>query len=191
SGAATAVVLAPLSVSSVASSLALASTASVAKSDLSFDSVKFIQNQKADTLAVRWVGTAAGWGGVAVLNPAEKAQQKKSWSVGVEAGTQVKTLDWAGGARPQPQALLDAIYQPRLTATNLVDLIWRPIDITGTTLWLTHLYSFVIPQALGDCYAAFGNYARAEQYYLQAAQYTYVNVALEGTALWMRMARNI
>ena len=48
----------------------------------------------------------------------------------------------------------------------------------------------MIPQALGDCYQQLGNFQRAEEYYLQAAAYTYINLALEAPAPWVRLAQN-
>ncbi len=42
--------------------------------------------------------------------------------------------------------------------------------------------------AMGDCYAAMGDFARAEQEYLSVLVYPYINQIVEIVKLWMRLA---
>ena len=115
---------------------------------------------------------------------------KPSWGWAIPSGATVAQIAFKSGVEPDPSALIEAIYKPRIAAKSLADL---RVIFTGsgeTNAYLTHLYAFVVPQALGDCYSGLGQYALAETYYLQAAQYTYINQALEVPALWIRLAEN-
>jgi hypothetical protein len=115
---------------------------------------------------------------------------KPTWSWTVPAGQGVVELAWKNGVRPQPPALIDAVYRPRLAATRLADLALLLTGTGETNAYLTHIYAFVVPQALGDCFSQLGQYELAESYYLQAAGYSFANPALELPALWVRLAEN-
>jgi len=154
------------------------------------EELRFIADKDTSCVSLRWPGLGTGWGKVAVLTPAEAERQQQTWYLGIEAGTQIVTLAWERGKQPAATNLLQTVYQPRVTAQTIKDLIWRPNSDGELIAYLTHLYAFVIPQALGDCYHALGDFARAEKYYLQAANYTYINQKLEVPALWARLAAN-
>lgn len=122
--------------------------------------------------------------------PSPAAATNPSWSWFVPVGSTIRELQWTNGVRPDTQALVDAVYTPRLAARTIADL---SVFLTGageTNAYLTHIYAFVIPQALGDCYSQLGQYELAESYYLQAAGYSYLNPALEAPSLWGRLADN-
>jgi tetratricopeptide (TPR) repeat protein len=150
----------------------------------------YLRDKDASVVSVRWPGAGAGWGATALPNPVEVQRDERSWSLNVPAGNEVVSLVWKDGVRPARQKLVDAVYKRRIDATAIGDLIFRPREPGELTAHLTHLYAFVIPQALGDCYHRLGNFRRAEEYYLQAAQYSYINIALEVPALWIRLATN-
>lgn len=164
---------------------------SVIQPSTKLEELRFIAEKDTSSVALRWPGPGAGSGKVAVLSPAETERQQQTWYLGIEAGTQVVALAWEAGKQPAATNLLQTIYQPRVMAQTIKDLIWRPNSDGELSAYLTHLYAFVIPQALGDCYHALGDFARAEKYYLQAANYTYINQKLEVPALWARLAANI
>jgi hypothetical protein len=113
-----------------------------------------------------------------------------TWAWSVPAGAAIADIAWTGGVRPAPQVLLDAVYKPRVIATKLDDLRLFFTGAGETNAYLTHIYGFVIPQALGDCYSQLGQFAIAESYYLQTAAYSWINTALEVPALWIRLAEN-
>jgi tetratricopeptide (TPR) repeat protein len=149
-----------------------------------------VKDHDASVVSVRWPGAGAGWGGTTLPTPVEVQREERSWSLNVPAGDKLVSLVWKDGVRPTADKLLDGAYKRRLTAKTIGDLIIRPREPGELTAHLTHLYSFVIPQALGDCYQQLGNFERAEEYYLQAAQYSYLNPTLEAPALWIRLATN-
>jgi hypothetical protein len=176
---------------SALSAAAVAPAIRVNPASIQLTSLRFILARDANTVALRWPGAAGGWAGAALPNPAESAASKESWSVGILTGKVVTPLVWTNGNRPDSAAFLNAVYQPRTQGTVLEALGWRPTGLGEGAAYLTHVYGFVIPQSLGDCYQAAGNYERAEQYYLQTAQYSYLNPALEAPGLWTRLARNV
>ena len=59
---------------------------------------------------------------------------------------------------------------------------------TLTVAYLTHIYFWVIPMAMGDCYVALGSYAEAEAEYLSTINYKYLNQVVEAVNLWLRLA---
>lgn len=160
-------------------------------STLQLNSLQFIADRNPNTVSLRWPGASGGWAGASLPNPAETAATKESWSIGFQVGNGAATIVWASGMRPSPDTLLSAVCQPRIQATSIAGLAWYPTGLGEAAAYLTHVYAFVLPQSLGDCYNSLGNFERAEQYYLQAAKYTYLNLALEAPALWARLARNI
>ncbi|MGE5617398.1 MAG: hypothetical protein ACM3UX_00525, partial [Candidatus Woesearchaeota archaeon] len=63
-----------------------------------------------------------------------------------------------------------------------------PFTPSDVALSLPHLYYYVIPLALAECYHALGDYEQAETEYLQAASYQYINLAVESPYVWTRLA---
>lgn len=59
---------------------------------------------------------------------------------------------------------------------------------TTTVAYLTHLYSWVLPMAIGDCLAALGTYEEAEKEYLYTLNYPFLNQVVESVNLWLRLA---
>lgn len=58
---------------------------------------------------------------------------------------------------------------------------------TVTVAYLTHIYFWVIPMAIGDCHAALGSYEEAESEYLSTLNYRYLNEVVESVNLWVRL----
>jgi tetratricopeptide (TPR) repeat protein len=82
------------------------------------------------------------------------------------------------------------VYQTRVGAATFASLGWQIIDTSSTTFYLTQLYAHAVPVKIGDCYFQLGLFAKAEEYYLQASTYTYLNTQIEATSLWIRLAQN-
>ncbi len=59
---------------------------------------------------------------------------------------------------------------------------------TITVAYLTHVYSWVIPMAVGDCQAALGSFEDAEREYLSTLNYPFLNEVVETVNLWLRLA---
>lgn len=152
----------------------------------------FVGDQEAGALALRLPGSAVAGGSqdAAVAVPTTRARPSWSWNVPAPGGKVVE-LAWKDGARPAAQTLIDSVFRPRVTARTLAELAIVIADESQVNAYLTHIYAFVIPQGLGDCHSQLGDYELAQSLYLQAAQYSYVNQALEVPALWARLASNI
>src|SRR5262249_41533063 len=55
--------------------------------------------------------------------------------------------------------------------------------------YLPHMYFFVIPMAMGDCFAGMGNLKQAEQEYTDVLAYPFINKKYEIPKLWTRLAQ--
>lgn len=161
---------------------------SVVRPETERTALEFIEYNDAETVAVRWAGSETGWAGLPLADAATATET--TWTLGVEAGGEVVSLEWADGRRPEPSTLIAEVYEPRIAATAISELAVKLVHTAQTGAYLPHVYSFVIPQALGDCYHELGDYRRAEEYYRQAAGYSYLNAAIEAPALWVKLAEN-
>jgi hypothetical protein len=108
-------------------------------------------------------------------------------SIGVLAlgGSKVISLDpdrWT-------DAVVNSLLDVRRTATTLDEL--RIVDVVGPTFvaYLTQLYFYTLPLAIGDTYAALGRYQQAISYYTGVLSYPWLNAAIEGADLWQRIAK--
>ena len=86
--------------------------------------------------------------------------------------------------------VIGKVYAKRAAATTFADLDFSIVDATTTASYLTQLYSYALVVRIGDCHRALGQFAKAEENYLQAAGYSYLNLTIEATALWIRLAGN-
>lgn len=149
-----------------------------------------IEKMDPNSITFRVPGRADGWGSLTLPTEAQVEQQAKPWTVGIPVGGKVTTFDLAAGRVPSSATIIEQVYEPRVTATTIAKLAWTMVDTSSTTFHLTHLYGYVLPVKIGDCYHRLGLYQLAEDHYLQAAGYTYLNKSAEGTALWIRLAAN-
>jgi Tc toxin complex TcA C-terminal TcB-binding domain len=83
---------------------------------------------------------------------------------------------------------LEAFYESRVQLEDLSILTGHGFTYTQLVAYLPHLYFFVIPMAIGDCYLAMGDFQRAEDSYLSVLAYPYLNAKAEVPVLWMRLA---
>jgi Tc toxin complex TcA C-terminal TcB-binding domain len=118
------------------------------------------------------------------LKPAPSSDR----TVGVFMRGKAAQFQWKGGDGPPVQTIADQYYGARVSAVSLVDLqpvIANPSDMA---LNLPHIYYYVVPLGLAECYHALGDYPTAESDYLQAAGYQYLNPTIEAPFLWQRLA---
>jgi tetratricopeptide (TPR) repeat protein len=97
-------------------------------------------------------------------------------------------LAWPGGSAVAPADIVANVYQARVGLQKMPDILLEPLTPTDVALSLPHLYYYVIPLALAECYQALGDYAQAESEYLQAASYQYINVSVESPYIFVRLA---
>ncbi|MGP0028117.1 MAG: hypothetical protein ACLPKE_32900 [Streptosporangiaceae bacterium] len=125
---------------------------------------------------------------ITLLPVAILAQKQVGLLTGTQGNYAVQAVQWPASGSPDVSQITTLLYAPHVTATTLPD------SLTGvSTLWeraalLPHDYFYVIPLALAASYEAIGDYATAEEYYLQAAAYTYINTAIEGPYVWVALA---
>ncbi len=151
----------------------------------------FLGNAEEERVSMRWLGEDVSWTASSVDHLKTTPSKRQRWQYGIRTGSQIAVFKWAGANQPKPSDLIARIYRPRLEAEGLPQLRLILSNRIDSGLYLDHTYSFVIPWALGNCFHALGEYARAESYYLQAAKYRYLNPRFEGTRLWVKIAENI
>ncbi len=82
-----------------------------------------------------------------------------------------------------------ASFYATLAVTDDIGLLMGYLNsYTVTIAYLTHVFYWVIPMAMGDCLAALGSYPEAEQEYLSTLDYQYLNKVVESVNLWIRLA---
>jgi hypothetical protein len=107
--------------------------------------------------------------------------------LGVRTAAGVTQIQWKGGDGPPLDEIKLAVYAPRVTA-SLAELARGPRLPEDAALALPHDYYYVIPLGLAECYHALGSWQAAEENYLRAASYQYLNTAIEAPYLWLRLA---
>jgi tetratricopeptide (TPR) repeat protein len=145
----------------------------------------FVEERDPERLNIRWPE-----GGVAGV-PVPRDGDADSWELAVPAGQGIQTFTWTGGKRPDAAEAMETLLGPRVETSTLDDLRMWPEHPASQSLYLTHVYAFAVPVGLGDCHRQLGEYARAEAYYLKAADYRYLNRELEATNLWGKLAKNV
>lgn len=150
----------------------------------------FIAKVDVSRVSLRWPTEQPAFSSVQVDDLSLPVARRHDWSVGLPVGDAVESISWSGAQPPTADVLLDTVYRPRLTASTIAGLRWWCGTEATTAAYLTHLYAYVLPVGLGDAYAESGNFERAETYYLQAADYSFLNPSLEAPALWTKLAQN-
>jgi hypothetical protein len=124
-------------------------------------------------------------GPVQLLAPAivSQAQATRSLTLLTDDNTAISILLDQNGA-----ANLKGFYQTRIQTSDLGLIYGWSAGYPILMGYLPHMYFFVLPMAMGDCYAAMGDFTRAEQQYLSVLVYPYINQTFEILKLWTRLA---
>lgn len=141
------------------------------------------------SVTYRLPGRSDGWGEIGLVDGAVARQQAKPWSIGVLTNGKTISIPIAANKRPSADSIVSAIYKQRIDAAVGLDLDFTIVDPSTTTFYLTHLYAYAIPVRMGDCFFELGQFAKAEEYFLLASRYSFLNKSVEATALWIRLAR--
>jgi hypothetical protein len=149
-----------------------------------------IVRKDSQSITYRVSGRTDGWGVLPLTNDSQRSALTQPWNLGIVAGRGTAVLNLSSAQLLSPADITAKLYAIRPAAATAIDLGWSLSDVFATTLYLNHLYSYALPLMIGDCYHVQQLYAKAEQYYMIAAQYSALNLAIEGTALWVRLARN-
>jgi hypothetical protein len=145
-----------------------------------------IAEKRRDVLAIRSGIDADGW----TMIPRGEALAQ-SWKVGIGGAAGPVAFEVAPGKGPSADMVTSKLYDVRVTAVNIADLIVNIADGASASVYVNHLYSFVLPMKIGDAFHALGRYAQAEESYKQAAAYQYLNTAHEAPAVWLKLAANV
>jgi tetratricopeptide (TPR) repeat protein len=111
---------------------------------------------------------------------------EKQEVLGVLVGDELKTIDLTKDIVNQ---LKTQIYEPRVTmdtikGLNIIGVPTKENLIAG----LGHIYCFVLPLSIGDCYFELGEYEKAIKWYQKARDYKYLNKPIEAPLVWQKMA---
>jgi receptor-binding and translocation channel-forming TcA subunit of Tc toxin len=130
-----------------------------------------------------------------VLTPAFSnlpASVKQGRTLGVAAEGGVKGLSWDASAGPPPLPEIRAlVYESRVALKgidSLATLTMASFYLSDVAISLPHLYYYVIPLGLAECYHALGDYQKAEAQYFSAASYAFLNPDVEAVYLFKRLA---
>jgi tetratricopeptide (TPR) repeat protein len=102
----------------------------------------------------------------------------------VKSGRVLQTLPLSQKENDDVIKLKEHFYSGRVNKTHLADL--RLFDGTPENLDLAipHLYHFVLPMALGECYLELGNFGKSEEWLVTASAYRYINRVAEIPLVW-------
>lgn len=106
----------------------------------------------------------------------------------LQLGDVVQQMAWNAGEAPAVDLVLSKVYEPRRALAALPDMLIEPKRSADVAVGLTHAWYYETPLGLAECYHAMGNWSSAEQWYLRAASYAYLNAAVEAPYLWTRLA---
>jgi hypothetical protein len=137
-------------------------------------------------VAERFILAAAaeGRGWTTIGAKAERAPERVGVLKGGEALTVALDANAAAFVREQ-------VYEARVGATALAELAtFEAVSITQFVTYLTHVWGYVLPVAIGDTYHELGSHDTALTWYLKARDYRYLNQAIEVPSLWRRCARS-
>ncbi|MGH9154283.1 MAG: hypothetical protein ACRD1K_00135 [Acidimicrobiales bacterium] len=108
--------------------------------------------------------------------------------LGTMLGGGVERFRWPVGDVPPRGKIMDVIYADRVNKVDLVDIVRRPTQPSDIPLWLPHAFYYVVPLGLAECYHGLGEFETAENYYLEAAGYEFLNAEVEAPYVWQRIA---
>jgi hypothetical protein len=118
--------------------------------------------------------------------PVALAGGNRSYALQIDG--KVKTIGWNVGGAPAVDDLIGKVFEPRKNLKLLPDQMILPERPADAAAALPHVWYYEAPLGLAECHHAMGNYAAAEDWYLQASQYRYLNAVAEAPYVWCRLA---
>jgi hypothetical protein len=114
----------------------------------------------------------------------------------IALSTPQKSLAIRGGSTVAAIGLDAASVTNNLTSflktvseTADLGLLHRWLDPIHFVAYIPHMYFFVLPMSVGDCYTGMGNLDAATTTYASVLPYPFINKNVEIVKLWTRMAR--
>lgn len=139
----------------------------------------------------RQPGKGQGWDYLPIESRIEAREKAIVKVLQTDIGSETVRIEWNAGEQLPIAKIVDGIYSKRVEISKAAQLTWKVDLFADKALQLPHLYFYVIPVALGDCYNGLREFQTAQSYYLQAANYQYINTVLEVPALWAKLAQNV
>ena len=145
---------------------------------------------RSDHVTFRQPGSGGGWAVSKALAGPERQMRSVAKSVGFVRGQEIVRVELAADATRTGRELLERVYQPRVNAIDVNELVWVGNEESDFAVQLPHLAHFVIPLAIGDSFYHLGHFEKAETYYLKAAKYKFLNKTVEAATVWLRLVEN-
>ena len=118
--------------------------------------------------------------------PAAVTVEKRAYTARV--GNQIKKIEWSAGRAAPVGSLLSKVYEARRELKWLPDVLIRPEREADAAVALAHAWYYETALGLAESYHALQNWADAEQWYVKAANYQFLNAAIEAPYVWSRLA---
>lgn len=106
-------------------------------------------------------------------------------SLQIQGETMTATINLDANATANVNSFLQIIRDTN-DLQLVVDFWVTPVQMIA---YMPHMYFFIIPMAIGDCFKGMGNRRQAEQQYLSVLPYPYINKKYEMVKLWTRLAQ--
>jgi Tc toxin complex TcA C-terminal TcB-binding domain len=162
-----------------------------ARETLSAEGLEAISLMDTQRLTFRIPGETEELGVISIKPEDGGARAVHDWTIGVPVGDRLVDISVKADKIASVDELIKNVYVTRSKSELFTSIDIAIGGVSTTASYLAHLYAYVLPVKMGDSYKALGQYAKAEEYYLVAAGYTYLNLNIEATSLWIRMAYNV
>ena len=103
-------------------------------------------------------------------------------------GDTVRTVAWNAGDAPSIDEMIDVLYTSRTALEVLPDTFVAPSRPADVAAALPHAWFYETTLGMAECHHAMGEWATAENWYLGAARYQYLNAVAEAPYVWSRLA---
>jgi len=150
-----------------------------------------VTTERGLAITSRLPGKGLGWDYQPAESRVEAREKAIVKALQTDIGGKTMRFEWKAGDQLPVAEIADSIYAKRVDFIEATQLTWVADLFPDKALQLPHLYLYVIPVALGDCYNVLGEFQTAQSYYLHAADYQFINTALEVPALWTKLAQNV
>ncbi len=121
-----------------------------------------------------------------VVVPAEAVRAARSYTTTVGGAT--RSIRWAAGAAPASADIVTTLFESRVALNLMPDVLITPASPADFAASLPHVFEYETTMGLADCHYALGQWAKAEEWLLQAARYKYLNQTVEAPYIWGRLA---
>ena len=102
------------------------------------------------------------------------------------------------GTNSVAQLVLDAnavtsgkAFLTSIATTKDIGLLVNWLHPTEFVAYIPHMYFFVIPMSIADCYSGMGNLGQAQQGYVDVLAYPFINSNYEIVKVWTRLAQTL